>query len=168
MPIVDAADRRFVYNVHNIKPADVSVQFTPVGFSSTSYIEPNWNVSFATDKKLMKITWNANTESDFSHYEVAKCPVINGIPNLNGTYQVKLYTKTNEFWDNQVIEDTRYGYIVTAVDVYGNRSQSETYFATYDTTQQLAPSYDPRNSISYRTINGVVVNESEYNRRFRT
>lgn len=160
-----AADRRFVYN---IKPADVSVLFTPLGFSSTSYIEPNWNESFATDKKLMKITWNRNTESDFSHYEVAKCPVTNGIPNLNGTYQVKLYTKTNEFWDNQVIEDTTYGYIVTAVDVYGNRSQSEPYFAIYDTTERLAPSYDPRNSISYRAINGTIVNESEYNRRFRT
>jgi hypothetical protein len=115
-----AADRRFVYDE---KPADVVSLKNPTNIKYT-FFDLLVNEKYQQRNQSIKISWDANVESDFSHYVVYRAPVINGISDPTKPYQLKKYLKYPLFFDNQVFHGKTYYYKIVSYDVYNNSSES--------------------------------------------
>ena len=126
--IFNAADRRFVYDQ---KPASVSSLAPPSGLQY-KIIDAIVSQDYPdVHEQSIILSWNANTEADFSHYIVSRARIINGEPDLNLPYQEKLYTKKPIFVDYQVFPARTYYYKIVAYDVYGNASSPTFYEVTH-------------------------------------
>ncbi len=123
-----AVDRRFVYDQ---KPASVDSLATPSGLQH-KIVDALVNSDYPdVREQSIILSWNANTETDFSHYIVSRARIVNGEPDLNLPYQEKLYTKKPMFVDYQVFPARTYYYKIVAYDVYGNASSPATYEVTH-------------------------------------
>lgn len=126
--IFNAADRRFVYDQ---KPTSVSSLAAPSGLQH-KIIDAIVNKDYPdVHEQSIILSWNANTEADFSHYVVSRARIINGEPDLNLPYQEKLYTKKPIFVDYQVFPARTYYYKIVAYDVYGNSSSPTIFEVTH-------------------------------------
>lgn len=123
---LEAVDRRFDFEqipngyTSGIAPAP------PSGLRYGFY-DKNRNLTYSTDRKYIKIFWDANQDPDFSHYIVYKCKISNQVINPSPSSFVKRqYTKNPFFYDTSVRVNSTYYYQISAVDVFGNESIKST------------------------------------------
>lgn len=118
-------------NLANATFIDVTPPATPTGLAAA-----------AVDFQLINLAWNANSESDFDHYELWRATVSGGPytmiaePLFNGVIPAAPYQ------DDELSSITTYYYIIYAVDISGNTSapSSEVSATTLpDTTQPAEP-----------------------------
>jgi len=98
---------------------DITPPATPTGFSVV-----------AADYNLIDLFWDANTETDFDHYEIWRALVFGGPYTLISSPTINGVSPSNPFEDADLIESTHYYYKISAVDKSGNISG----FATNDDT----------------------------------
>lgn len=137
-----AADRRFAYDP---KPASVASLSAPSGLQY-KIVDAVVNQNYpAVREQSIILSWNQNTEADFSHYIVSRARIVNGEVDLNLPYQEKAYLKVPVFVDYQVFPARTYYYKIVAYDVYGNASSPTTYEVTHITDD---PVLNPPKNIS--------------------
>ncbi len=84
--------------------------------------------------KEVAFSWSANTEPDFSHYQIIRLE--NSIPEILGNTVEIFYADIN------LVQDTPYVYRIVAVDVSGNESHSSIAISTdIDTRIPSPPSF---------------------------
>lgn len=126
--IYQAADRRFVYDA---KPASYGPLSSPTNITH-AVTDRNISLKYPDLKKqTITLSWNGNTEPDFSHYLVYRAAIVNGQVDLSRPYQLKSYLKAPLFNDNQVFPGETYYYKIVAVDVDGNTSTPTPYQVTF-------------------------------------
>lgn len=119
---LEAVDRRFDFVE---VPDNYSSTAAPAPPSNLRYgfYDKERNVTYTTDRKYIKIFWDANEDPDFSHYIVYKCKISNQVIDPTPANFVKRqYTKNSFFYDTAVRTNSTYYYQVSAVDVFGNES----------------------------------------------
>jgi len=125
--LYQSVDRRFVYDS---KPNSYGFLANPSNIKH-SIVDQVTNSKYNVKKQTIKLYWDSNTESDFSHYLIYKAPVINGVVDTNRPYQLKAYLKYPQFTDNQVFPGKTYYYKIVAVDYDGNQSIESSYQVTH-------------------------------------
>jgi len=122
----EAVDRRFDFvDV----PANYTSTVAPAPPSGLRYgfYDKERNTTYTTDRKYIKIFWDANEDPDFSHYIVYKCKISNQvIDSTPANFVKRQYTKNPFFYDTAVRTNSTYYYQVSAVDVFGNESSKST------------------------------------------
>ncbi len=102
----------------------------------------------------IKITWDANTESDLAGYKVYLGDTISGSYSI----QVDIGNKINHEWLNNALGKT-YFMVVTAYDLSGNESGfSNEVTHTFDSPDTTPPGAPKGNTIVEVTINIKVKN----------
>lgn len=152
----EAVDRRFDYEAipNNYTPTEAPA--TPTGLNYAFYSKVRSTTYTTATRKYIKLTWNANQDSDFSHYIVYKCKITNQVVDSNpANFQRKKYTKDEFFYDTAVRVGKIYYYQVSAVDVFGNESaKSSVLSVTFvaddpslnpPTNIEATPNYNARN-----------------------
>jgi hypothetical protein len=104
--------------------SDIGLYGGPYGWTYTYQDlapRPPHNVTAAIEDGFVKLTWNKNTEADFSHYRVYRDTV--SILIYDSTKMIG-ETPDTVFYDNlpPVNRETRYYYVITAFDNQGNQS----------------------------------------------
>jgi hypothetical protein len=143
--LYDAVDVTFDYHT---APSDYPTLAAPSHVSYSLHDADLPNSTYSLRHKYIKVMWTANTEPDFDHYKVYKAPVSNGVSNPNGTYQLRQYVKTNEFYDLSVEDNQHYYYKIKAVDVFGNESDFSTILDAVFIPDD--PSLPPPSNVSAR------------------
>lgn len=119
---LEAVDRRFDFAE---VPANYTSTVAPAPPSNLRYgfYDKERNTTYSTDRKYIKIFWDANEDPDFSHYIVYKCKISNQvIDSTPANFVKRQYTKNPFFYDTAVRTNSTYYYQVSAVDVFGNES----------------------------------------------
>ena len=121
-PLIDAGDPNILDK--DSSRSDIGLYGGPYGWTYT-YEDlaprPPHNVTATIEEGLVKLTWNKNTEADFSHYRVYR-----------DTASILIYDSTkiigetvDTFYYDQlppVNHETRFYYVITAFDNQGNQS----------------------------------------------
>ena len=121
-PLVDAGDPNILDR--DGSRSDIGLYGGPYGWTYT-YNDlaprPPHNVTAVIEDGLVKLTWNKNTEADFSHYKIYRDSV--SILIYDSTRIVGV-TSDTVFYDNLPPSNTekRYYYLITAFDNQGNQS----------------------------------------------
>jgi hypothetical protein len=121
-PLIDAGDPTILDR--DGSRSDIGLYGGPYGWTYT-YEDlaprPPHNVTAAIEEGLVKLTWNKNTEADFSHYRIYRDTVTIVIYD-----STKMIAETPDtFYYDQlppVNYETRYYYVITAFDNQGNQS----------------------------------------------
>jgi hypothetical protein len=121
-PLIDAGDPTILDR--DGSRSDIGLYGGPYGWTYT-YEDlaprPPHNVTAAIEDGFVKLTWNKNTEADFSHYRVYRDTV--SILIYDST---KIIGETVDtfYYDNlpPVNHETRFYYVITAFDNQGNQS----------------------------------------------
>jgi hypothetical protein len=104
--------------------SDIGLYGGPYGWTYT-YNDlaprPPHNVTAAIEEGFVKLTWNKNTEADFSHYRIYRDTVT--IVIYDSTKMIG-ETPDTVFYDNlpPLNHETRFYYVITAFDNQGNQS----------------------------------------------
>lgn len=121
-PMIDAGDPNILDR--DGSRSDIGLYGGPYGWTYT-YMDlaprPPHNVIAVNENGLIKLTWNKNTEADFSHYRIYRDTVsilIYDSTRIVGT------TSDTLFYDNLPVSNTpkHYYYLITAFDNQGNQS----------------------------------------------
>ena len=121
-PLIDAGDPNILDR--DGSRSDIGLYGGPYGWSYT-YNDlaprPPHNVTALIEDGLVKLTWNKNTEADFSHYRIYRDTV--SILIYDSTRIVGV-TSDTVFYDNLPPSNTEknYYYLITAFDNQGNQS----------------------------------------------
>ena len=121
-PLIDAGDPNILDR--DGSRSDIGLYGGPYGWTYT-YNDlaprPPHNVTAINEDGLIKLTWNKNTEADFSHYRIYRDTV--SIQIYDSTRIVGT-TSDTVFYDNLPPSNTekRYYYIITVFDNQGNQS----------------------------------------------
>ncbi len=121
-PLIDAGDPTILDR--DGSRSDIGLYGGPYGWTYT-YEDlaprPPHNVTAAIEEGLVKLTWNKNTEADFSHYRIYRDTVTIVIYD-----STKMIAETPDtFYYDQlppVNQETRFYYVITAFDNQGNQS----------------------------------------------
>ncbi|MBK7379786.1 MAG: hypothetical protein IPJ03_12390 [Ignavibacteriales bacterium] len=122
-PLIDAGDPNILDR--DGSRSDVGLYGGPYGWSYT-YNDlaprPPHNLTAVVEDGLIKLTWNKNTEADFSHYRIYRDTVTNFIYD---TTRIVGITSDTLFYDNLPItnKEKKYYYLVTAFDNQNNQSE---------------------------------------------
>ena len=121
-PLIDAGDPNILDR--DGSRSDIGLYGGPYGWTYTYQDlapRPPHNVTATIEGGLVKLTWNKNTEADFSHYRIYR-----------DTLSIVIYdsskivgeTPDTVFYDNlpPVHHETRFYYVITAFDNQGNQS----------------------------------------------
>lgn len=112
---VEAVERRFDYDTR--PAANSEDNATPAGLAYAFY-SASRNTTYTTNRKYIKLTWDANAYQTFSHFIVYKSKVVNGVVDPN-TIQRYRYTRNPVFYDTAVREGNTYYYQIQAVNTSG-------------------------------------------------
>ena len=121
-PLIDAGDPNILDR--DGSRSDIGLYGGPYGWTYT-YNDlaprPPHNVTAVNEDGLIKLTWNKNTEADFSHYRIYRDTV--SILIYDSTRIVGV-TSDTVFYDNLPPSNTEknYYYLITAFDNQGNQS----------------------------------------------
>ncbi|MBK9097938.1 MAG: right-handed parallel beta-helix repeat-containing protein [bacterium] len=121
-PLIDAGDPTILDR--DGSRSDIGLYGGPYGWTYT-YEDlaprPPHNVTATIEEGLVKLTWNKNTEADFSHYRIYRDTVTILIYD-----STKMIAETPDtFYYDQlppVNKETRFYYVITAFDNQGNQS----------------------------------------------
>jgi hypothetical protein len=121
-PLIDAGDPTILDR--DGSRSDIGLYGGPYGWTYT-YNDlaprPPHNVTATIEEGLVKLTWNKNTEADFSHYRIYRDTVTIVIYD-----STKMIAETPDtFYYDQlppVNHETRFYYVITAFDNQGNQS----------------------------------------------
>jgi hypothetical protein len=121
-PLIDAGDPTILDR--DGSRSDIGLYGGPYGWTYT-YLDlaprPPHNVTATIEEGLVKLTWNKNTEADFSHYRIYRDTVTILIYD-----STKMIAETPDtFYYDQlppVNHETRFYYVITAFDNQGNQS----------------------------------------------
>ena len=121
-PLIDAGDPTILDR--DGSRSDIGLYGGPYGWTYT-YNDlaprPPHNVTAAIEDGFVKLTWNKNTEADFSHYRIYRDTLTIVIYDSS-----KMIGETPDtvFYDNlpPVTRETRFYYLITAFDNQGNQS----------------------------------------------
>jgi hypothetical protein len=121
-PLIDAGDPTILDR--DGSRSDIGLYGGPYGWTYT-YNDlaprPPHNVTAAIEDGFVKLTWNKNTEADFSHYRIYRDTVTILIYD-----STKIIGETVDtfYFDNlpPVNHETRFYYVITAFDNQGNQS----------------------------------------------
>ena len=121
-PLIDAGDPN-IFDRDGSR-SDIGLYGGPYGWSYTYQDlapRPPHNVTAVIEDGLVKLTWNKNTEADFSHYRIYRDTV--SIIIYDSTKIIGETTDT-VFYDNlpPVNRETSFYYVITAFDNQGNQS----------------------------------------------
>jgi len=122
-PLIDAGDLNILDR--DGSRSDIGIYGGPYGWSYT-YNDlaprPPHNLTAVIEDGLIKLSWNKNTEADFSHYRIYRDTVTNFI--YDSTKIVGI-TSDTLFYDNLPItnKEKKYYYLVTAFDNQNNQSE---------------------------------------------
>ena len=122
-PLIDAGDPNILDR--DGSRSDIGLYGGPYGWSYT-YNDlaprPPHNLTAVVEDGLIKLTWNKNTEADFSHYRIYRDTVTNFIYD---TTRIVGITSDTLFYDNLPItnKEKKYYYLVTAFDNQNNQSE---------------------------------------------
>lgn len=105
-------------------------------------------VSATAGDGFVTLTWNANTEDDFSRYAIFK-----GTSSTSLSWYQGSITQT-QFTDNSVTNGTTYYYAVQAIDDAGNRSLSATVSATPGAEPEYFFIYNQESKLKIRPETG--------------
>jgi hypothetical protein len=121
-PLIDAGDPNILDR--DGSRSDIGLYGGPYGWTYTYQDlapRPPHNVTATIEEGLVKLTWNKNTEADFSHYRIYR-----------DTLSILIYdsskiigeTVDTFYYDNlpPVNHETRFYYVITAFDNQGNQS----------------------------------------------
>jgi hypothetical protein len=121
-PLIDAGDPNILDR--DGSRSDIGLYGGPYGWTYTYQDlapRPPHNVTAAIEDGLVKLTWNKNTETDFSHYRIYRDTVTIVIYD-----STKMIAETPDtFYYDQlppVNHETRFYYVITAFDNQGNQS----------------------------------------------
>jgi hypothetical protein len=121
-PLIDAGDPTILDR--DGSRSDIGLYGGPYGWTYTYQDlapRPPHNVTAAIEEGLVKLTWNKNTEADFSHYRIYRDTV--SIVIYDST---KIIGETVDtfYYDNlpPVNHETRFYYVITVFDNQGNQS----------------------------------------------
>jgi hypothetical protein len=118
----EAIDRRFDFVEVPSNYTSTVAPSSPIGLRYGLYNKER-NTTYTTDRKYIKIFWDASEDPDFSHYIVYKCKISNQvIDSTTANFVRRQYTKNPFFYDTAVRVNSTYYYQVSAVDVFGNES----------------------------------------------
>jgi hypothetical protein len=121
-PLIDAGDPTILDR--DGSRSDIGLYGGPYGWTYTYQDlapRPPHNVTAAIEDGFVKLTWNKNTEADFSHYRVYRDTVT--ILIYDST-KIRGETVDTFYYDNlpPVNRERRYYYVITAFDNQGNQS----------------------------------------------
>jgi parallel beta-helix repeat protein len=121
-PLIDAGDPTILDR--DGSRSDIGLYGGPYGWTYTYQDlapRPPHNVTAAIEDGFVKLSWNKNTEADFSHYRVYRDTV--SILIYDST-KIRGETIDTFYYDNlpPVNRETRYYYVITAFDNQGNQS----------------------------------------------
>ncbi|MBK7377756.1 MAG: right-handed parallel beta-helix repeat-containing protein [Ignavibacteriales bacterium] len=122
-PLIDTGDPNILDR--DGSRSDIGLYGGPYGWSYT-YNDlaprPPHNLTAVVEDGLIKLTWNKNTEADFSHYRIYRDTVTNFIYD---TTKIVGITSDTLFYDNLTITNTekKYYYLLTAFDNQNNQSE---------------------------------------------
>jgi hypothetical protein len=121
-PLIDAGDPTILDR--DGSRSDIGLYGGPYGWTYTYQDlapRPPHNVTAAIEEGLVKLSWNKNTEADFSHYRIYRDTVTILIYD-----STKMIAETPDtFYYDQlppVNHETRFYYVITAFDNQGNQS----------------------------------------------
>jgi parallel beta-helix repeat protein len=121
-PLIDAGDPTILDR--DGSRSDIGLYGGPYGWTYT-YNDlaprPPHNVTAAIEDGLVKLTWNKNTEADFSHYRIYRDTLTIVIYDSS---KIVGETPDTVFYDNlpPATKETRFYYVITAFDNQGNQS----------------------------------------------
>jgi parallel beta-helix repeat protein len=143
-PLIDAGDPN-IFDRDGSR-SDIGLYGGPYGWSYTYQDlapRPPHNVTAVIEDGLVKLTWNKNTEADFSHYRIYRDTV--SIIIYDSTKIIGETTDT-VFYDDLPPEnkEKRYYYLITAFDNQGNQSEpgEEVYVTVTGLTEHPPVDYD--------------------------
>jgi len=121
-PLIDAGDPNILDR--DGSRSDIGLYGGPYGWTYTYQDlapRPPHNVTATIEGGLVKLTWNKNTEADFSHYRIYRDTV--SILIYDST-KIIGETPDTVFYDNlpPVNHETGFYYVITAFDNQGNQS----------------------------------------------
>ena len=121
-PLIDAGDPTILDR--DGSRSDIGLYGGPYGWTYTYQDlapRPPHNVTATIEDGFVKLTWNKNTEADFSHYRIYRDTLTIVIYDSS-----KMIGETPDtvFYDNlpPVTRETRFYYLITAFDNQGNQS----------------------------------------------
>jgi parallel beta-helix repeat protein len=123
-PLIDGGDPTILDR--DGSRSDIGLYGGPYGWTYT-YNDlaprPPHNVTAAIEDGFVKLTWNKNTEADFSHYRIYRDTLT--IVIYDSTKMIG-ETPDTAFYDNlpPLNHETRFYYVITALDNQGNQSYS--------------------------------------------
>ncbi len=121
-PLIDAGDPNILDR--DGSRSDIGLYGGPYGWTYT-YNDlaprPPHNVTATVEGGLVKLTWNKNTEADFSHYRIYRDTVTIVIYDSS---KIVGETPDTVFYDNlpPINKETSFYYLITAFDNQGNQS----------------------------------------------
>ncbi len=121
-PLIDAGDPTILDR--DGSRSDIGLYGGPYGWTYT-YNDlaprPPHNVTATIEDGFVKLTWNKNTEADFSHYRIYRDTVTIVIYD---TSKIVGETPDTVFYDNlpPATKETKFYYLITAFDNQGNQS----------------------------------------------
>ena len=121
-PLIDAGDPTILDR--DGSRSDIGLYGGPYGWTYTYQDlapRPPHNVTAVIEEGFVKLTWNKNTEADFSHYRIYRDTVTIVIYDSS---KIIGETPDTVFYDNlpPVNKETRFYYVITAFDNQGNQS----------------------------------------------
>ncbi len=121
-PLIDAGDPTILDR--DGSRSDIGLYGGPYGWTYTYQDlapRPPHNVTATVEEGLVKLTWNKNTEADFSHYRIYRDTLTIVIYDSS---KIIGETPDTVFYDNlpPVNGETRFYYVITAFDNQGNQS----------------------------------------------
>jgi hypothetical protein len=121
-PLIDAGDPTILDR--DGSRSDIGLYGGPYGWTYTYQDlapRPPHNVTALIEDGFVKLTWNKNTEADFSHYRIYRDTVTIVIYDSS---KIIGETPDTVFYDNlpPVNNETRFYYVITAFDNQGNQS----------------------------------------------
>jgi len=110
-------------------PVDITPPAIPTG------------LSVIVSEGLAALTWTANTEEDFSYYNVYRAEVISGIEQSYVLLNDESAIFTNSYNDTSINDNVVYRFKVSSVDDSGNESNKSSYVEAvyYDVTPPEVP-----------------------------
>jgi len=121
-PLIDAGDPTILDR--DGSRSDIGLYGGPYGWTYTYQDlapRPPHNLTAQIEEGIVKLTWNKNTEADFSHYRVYRDTATIVIYDSS---KIVGETPDTVFYDNlpPMNNETRFYYVVTAFDSQGNQS----------------------------------------------
>ena len=121
-PLIDAGDPNILDR--DGSRSDIGLYGGPYGWTYTYQDlapRPPHNVTATIEEGFVKLTWNKNTEADFSHYRIYRDTL--SILIYDST-KIRGETVDTFYYDNlpPVNHETRFYYVITAFDNQGNQS----------------------------------------------